>query len=203
MEVSAEGARLYYGNDDRPHADRCSNCEHAESCEVYRSLYDDELLKGLYFDNEGYDGYLRDSCAFKADTDIYDTMSVSVKYKGGALLTYSLNLYSTREGFTINIIGEGGRILLTNTGGGNADKIHVFPRGKEHYEIDVPKYAGGHNGADERMLEMLFGGEKDDTLGQCSDSFDGIKSAMIGIAANESIKNGKRVYLTEILDEMR
>ena len=201
--VSAIGSRLYYGNDDRPHGERCSACDYTESCEVYRSLYKDDLLKGLYFDNEKYDGYLRDHCAFSSDTDIYDTMSVSVEYKQGALLTYSLNLYSTREGFTINIIGEKGRILLANTGGADADKICVYPRNAEAYEIAVPKYEGGHNGADEKMLEMLFGGEKEDTLGQCSGSFDGVKSAIIGIAANESIKTGNRIELTELLDRMR
>lgn len=201
--VSAIGSRLYYGNDNRPHGDRCSNCAYTEGCEVYRSLYDDELLKGLYFNNEKYDGYLRDHCAFSSDTDIYDTMSVSVEYKKGALLTYSLNLYSTREGFTINIIGEKGRILLANTGGGNADKIYVYPRGAEPYEIAVPKYEGGHNGADEQMLKMLFGEGKEDTLGQCSGSLDGFRSALIGIAANESIKTGNRVEIGEIIDKLK
>ena len=70
-------------------------------------------------------------------------------------------------------------------------------------EITGPKATGGHAGGDDRMLSMLFGGVTDDPLGQCSDSFDGIKSAMIGIAANKSIKEGVRVNLTPILDKMR
>ena len=53
------------------------------------------------------------------------------------------------------------------------------------------------------MRDMFFGGLTDDPLGQCADSFDGIKSAMIGIAANRSIKEGVRVNLANILNEMR
>ena len=53
------------------------------------------------------------------------------------------------------------------------------------------------------MRDMLFGGQSEDPLGQCSDSFDGIKSCMIGIAANKSIKDGGRLDLTPLLDDLR
>ena len=55
-----------------------------------------------------------------------------------------------------------------------------------------------HAGGDDRMLDMFFA-DKPDPLGQCSTSYDGIKSAMIGLAANESIKTGRRIELTEFL----
>ena len=58
-------------------------------------------------------------------------------------------------------------------------------------------------GGDDKMFSMLFGGVKDDPLGQCADSFDGIKSAMVGIAANRSIKEGRSVNVAEILKELR
>ena len=50
---------------------------------------------------------------------------------------------------------------------------------------------------------MLFGGETEDVYGQTADSFAGMASAMIGIAANESIKTGKTVNVKEYLDKLR
>lgn len=204
VSVSAQGARLYFGNEDRPHGERCGDCQYKDTCEsYYDDLYTDEQLKGLYFEAESEDGYQRDHCSFKGDTDIYDSMSVSVRYKKGALLTYSLNLFNTDEGYNLNIIGEKGRIEASNLFTGDDYKIIVRHRGGKVEEITFPKTTGLHDGADVRMVAMLFGGLKDDPLGQCSDSFDGVKSAMIGIAANKSIKEGIRIDLQPILDEMR
>ena len=51
---------------------------------------------------------------------------------------------------------------------------------------------------------MIFGSDKiEDPLGQHAGSFDGVKSAMIGIAANISIKEKKTVDLTPYLDSLR
>lgn len=203
VSVSAQGARLYYGNDDRPHGERCSTCEYKKNCEAYAFIYDSDFLQKMYFDAEGEDGYVRDHCVFRDDTDIYDSMSVSVAYKKGTLLTYSLNLFNTNEGYTLNIIGEKGRIEMSTFFEGEKYKIIVRYRDGRVDEITFPKATGGHDGGDDRMVAMLFGDLNDDPLGQCSDSFDGIKSAMIGIAANRSIKEGIRIELTPILDRMR
>ena len=64
--------------------------------------------------------------------------------------------------------------------------------------------AGAHGGGDKRLLAMIFGdGEMEDPLGRFADSFAGITSAMIGIAANESIRKGIIVPVTEKLDPLR
>mgnify|MGYP006923393560 CR=1 FL=1 len=54
-----------------------------------------------------------------------------------------------------------------------------------------------------QLFVKLFGKGGEDALGQCADSFDGVKSAMIGIAANKSMKEGGRVDLKASLDKMR
>ena len=203
VSVSAQGARLYYGNDNRPHGERCSTCAYKDTCESYQFIYDSDFLQKMYFDAEGEDGYVRDHCVFKKDTDIYDSMSVSVAYKKGTLLTYSLNLFNTNEGYTIHIIGEKGRLEMSTLWGGDMNVFKIYLRDGSKQELSFPKAAGTHDGGDDRMRDMLFGGVTDDPLGQCSDSFDGIKSAMIGIAANQSIKEGVCVNLTPILDDMR
>ena len=202
VRVSANGARLYFGNESHPHGERCMSCEYKSTCESYEFIYDNDFLQKMYFDAECEDGYQRDHCAFKADTDIYDSMSVSVAYKKGALLTYSLNLFSTDEGFNMNIVGERGRLEFSNLFEGDTHKITVRYRDGHVDEISFPKGFGAHSGGDERMLDMLFGDLSDDPLGQCADSFDGIKSVMIGIAANQCIQDGGSVYLTPVLEDL-
>ena len=103
----------------------------------------------------------------------------------------------------VTFLLEKGRIETSTFFEGEEHRIIVRHRDGRVEEITCPKFADKHSGGDERMVAMLFGGLEDDPLGQCSDSFDGIKSAMIGIAANKSIKEGVRVELTPILDKMR
>lgn len=200
VTVCANGSRVFFGNGDRPHGERCSTCAYTESCPSYRDLKGDPVIRSLFFENEQYDGYVRDHCAFKPDTDIYDNMSVSVAYEKGTLLTYSLNMFSPREGFYIRIIGEKGSLELSNITKNN----FITYRDGSTRAINYAEISGEHAGGDERLIEMHFGKGGADPLGQCAGSFDGIKSAMIGIAANESIRNGGRsVNVKEILEELK
>lgn len=205
--VIAQGNRVYYGNDDRPHGERCLQCQYKETCTSFDWLEDDkEDIQLLYFNPEKVDGYQRDHCVFKPDTDIYDNMSVSVKYKKGAIMTYTLHMFSPTEGFRINITGTKGRMEMASHFDFNSKKpyedIVVYLDDKSIHTIQYPKAGGMHSGGDDRMLDMFFA-NKPDPLGQCSSSYDGIKSAMIGIAANESIKTGRRIELTEFLESMK
>lgn len=204
VSVAAHGARLYYGNESVPHGERCSTCEYASKCLSYEELITHEDEYNLYFAPEKLDGYVRDHCVFKADTDIYDCMSVSVEYAKGALLTYSLNLFSTEEGYNLNIVGNKGRIeASTFFGDEKHNLIKIILNDGTENVLTFEKASGTHGGGDIRMLKMLFGKDKiEDTLGQCAGSFDGIKSAMIGIAANQSIKEGIKINLKEKLDKM-
>ena len=77
---------------------------------------------------------------------------------------------------------------------------------KENETVEVPieSTKGAHGGGDRRLRYMIFGeGEIAVPLGQCADSFAGVASAMIGIAANESIAEGKIVDLSERLNKLR
>ena len=210
VSVSAQGARLFFGQGNRSYSDepvgeRCSTCAYAEGCLNYQDhTGNQQLAKKLYFDAEHVDGYIRDHCPYNTDTNIYDAMSVSVSYKSGALLTYALTLFDTHEGYTMNIVGTKGSIDANTFIVGDEMKLVVRHRGGAEEEISIPKATGTHAGGDDKLIAMFFGDdEMPDPLGQCSDSFDGVKSAMIGIAANRSIKTGERVFLTPILDKMR
>ena len=103
----------------------------------------------------------------------------------------------------MNIIGELGTIDANTFIEGDPLLVIRYRDGRVE-EIRLPKEEGTHAGGDDRLIAMFFSDEDiSDPLCQCSDSFDGVKSAMIGIAANRSIKTGERVHLTPILDKMR
>jgi predicted dehydrogenase len=210
--VMAMGNRMYYGDESRSLGPRCSKCERSSECATFKSQSAEDD-KTLYFDAEHEDGYIRDRCAFLPDTDIYDNMSVSVQYKSGAILTYSLNLFSMREGYSMVISGERGNIIANyykhnvaadDMEGVDADVIRITLKEAESETILVPRGGTAHNGSDSKLREMLFSDDAPaDTLGQMADSFAGITSAMIGICANESIKNGTSVDIASRLEALR
>ena len=43
-------------------------------------------MREMYYGCESEDGYYRDRCVFAEEIDIYDTMSLAVKYRQGALM---------------------------------------------------------------------------------------------------------------------
>ena len=207
VKVNAMGLKSFYGNPERCLGYRCSECEHTAECESFKSQ-SAPMDKALYFDAEHEDGYIRDRCAHRPEADIYDNMSVSVMYKGGALVTYTLNLFSMREGYKMTIVGEKGMLLCSYYGkdleGVDDYEIDLLTEENVIQKIIFPRAEGTHGGGDIRLREMLFGeGDHEDPLGQSADSFAGVVSAMIGIGANESIKTGKTYDLAAAIDTLR
>ncbi len=64
----------------------------------------------LYVKNEHHDGYIRDSCLFRPEINIYDKMSAQIKYRDNTVVNYSLTTYSPYEGWKIAFNGTEGRI---------------------------------------------------------------------------------------------
>ena len=200
--VSAMGRRSFYGNPEKSFAKRCSECPRASECESYKSQ-SAPLDKALYFDAEHEDGYIRDKCAYLPDTDIYDNMSVTVEYCGGTLLTYMLNLFSMREGYTLTLTGERG-VIIVDCYRGEECTIRLMNEEGVYQQIPYEDSTGEHGGGDRRLLDMIFADAPvPDPLGQMADSFAGYSSAVIGMAANESIRTGNIVSVTEMLDRLR
>ena len=166
------------------------------------------MNKDLYQECEKEDGYIRDRCVFDNRIDIYDNMSVSVRYKQGTLLTYSLSLYNPYEGYKLNIVGEKGRIeafdFMTGLNSGQKTrKFDIIYSEHERQTVEFTEAGGSHGGGDVKMLDMLFRGGIPDTYNQFPTAYDGAKSIMVGIAANESIKTGKKVDVSEFLDSLK
>jgi len=203
--VFAVGARRFYGPTRAERGERCSTCAYQKTCEFYVDYAADPELRALYFAAEHEDGYYRDRCVFADDIDIEDTMSVTVGYRGGAQLAYSLIAHSAYEGWRAAINGTAGRMELLIPESGPLAlapslQINLFKPGGEQTVVDLPKAGPDHGGGDPRLLERLFGPPgQPDPLGHLAGSRAGAMSAIIGIAANQSIASGQPITVKDLL----
>ncbi len=202
-KVTALGNQVYYNNKDKCMADRCRNCEARSACESSQ-LLGEENIQRMYYDAEHEDGYIRDRCSFAGEADICDNMSISVLYGKGAILTYTLNLFSRREGYRLSIQGERGSLIHENWYGDSDPNLRItlISENGDAEDIIFPKDSGSHGGGDAKMLAALFNSEEDG-LSQHATAFDGITSAIIGIAGNMSIREERTVNVKALIDDLR
>jgi predicted dehydrogenase len=118
QEVFAMGALQFYGKKNAeargehvPY-DRYTGVAAAAHDPFALRLDRNEELRGLYLAAEAETGYVRDRNVFGEPITIEDTMSVLVRYRNGALLTYGLLAYAPREGLHVAITGTKGRLEL-------------------------------------------------------------------------------------------
>lgn len=194
QEVHAFGSRRFYGPTRAERGERCLTCDYKRSCEFYTDLTANEFASQYYLQAEGEDGYIRDRCVFGERIDIYDNMSVNVRYESGAMLTYSLVAYSPYEGWRATLSGSEGRMEVSD-GPGHANVIRIFKPNGEETIVKVPAATGGHGGGDERLRRMLFVGDVADPLGQQAGSQAGAASLLIGASANRSIVERKPITI--------
>lgn len=193
---------------------RCHGSEAAKNDPFAIDLESNAQLKGLYLDAEKDSGYIRDRSVFSDDISIEDTMNFLVKYQNGVQMSYSLTSYSPWEGFNVCINGTNGRIEYTalekpyiNAGGDKKDegatvfhKIRVCPLFEDAYEVPIEAKEGGHGGGDPALLDDVFlDNPPYDEFHRAADFKDGIKSALVGIAANKSIASGMMVNIDDLV----
>ena len=186
-QVSANCTRNFFGAGHNPYFGvRCRDCAHAGQCQWYTDACvkdrTEELSRELGYRVKGVRDYARDFCPFGADVDIYDTMSVQVRYRHGGQLTYSLNASVPYEGWNLAINGTKGRLEskitdnkpspgwqqkhqvigpdgkhLKGTGFRVTDwpaeySIHIMPHTGDDYEVRLPNIADGHGGGDFKIF---------------------------------------------------
>ena len=203
-QVAAFGSLRFYGPTRKERGERCLTCKHKKTCEFYLDLTKSDIMRKLYLETESADNYFRDRCVFADEIDIYDTMSVNVKYSGGAFLSYSLTAHSPYEGWKASINGAKGRIEIAEYHSGMkvpepALYVTIYNRKGEKMKYTMPKATGGHGGGDERLQDMLFRGGVLDPLNHQAGSYAGATSILTGIAANKSIKDGKIIRIKDLV----
>ena len=197
VEVTAFGDLKFYGRNNSFRSTHCRACPFKQQCKFYWDVTQNQQYVKLYVDCESEDGYLRDGCLWRQDINIYDTMSVVVKYENGVLLNYTANTYLPYEGQAISINGHQGRLDYNEFGGGgfsNKELRLTRSFGKSEAIKDLePRRTGGHGGADASMRDLIFRGPQgSDPLGLRAGLRAGALSSLIGIAAHRSIERGSQ-----------
>ncbi|KAJ4504208.1 hypothetical protein HRR83_008542 [Exophiala dermatitidis] len=192
---------------------RAHGSENAEDDPFALHLEENPQLKAMYLDAEKEDGYHRDQSVFGDGISIEDTMGVMVRYRSGAILTYSLTAYSPVEGFRVCFIGTKGRLELDvverayiNSGGEQSQEgalehrsIFLRPMFGKPTEVEIPSGEGGHGGGDPQLLNDIFGTPEPDAFSRAASHIDGALSILTGIAANQSMKTGQSVRVDDLI----
>ncbi len=204
--VNAFGQRNVYGDTSRKMSDRCYTCPAKKTCEYYYDITEDPMDKALYFDCEGENSYIRDKCVFSEEIDIEDAVAVNIKYKKGTVVSYSLIAHAPYEGPRIVFNGTKARAEFTSVfsggmySGSRTNELTIYYPSGEIQKTVIPSIAGPHGGSDIKMLNSIFNGAGDDPLGRAADTRAGGMSAVIGMAANVSMAENRKVYISELLD---
>jgi len=201
-EVFAYGSLEHYGNNNSFSHSHCRPCPHKDKCNFYWDITKDERLVKLYIENEEHDGYLRDGCVWREDIDIFDKMSVQIRYANKVQVSYSLTTYSPYEGYRISFNGTSGKL--------DAWIKERQPWYKDHHDelqltrnfgkteyIRISNTEGGHGGGDIRLRKQLFN-PGTDRYKQAAGARDGAMSVLIGIAARKSIDSGMPVKIESL-----
>ncbi|MDF9828218.1 putative dehydrogenase [Ereboglobus sp. PH5-10] len=226
VEVTAVGKREFYTPAMikrfglKGPGERCMTCPEGDKCGFHIDLPGTPGIRTMYLDNEKYDGYMRDRCAFRPDIDIEDTMNVIVKYDTGATLSYSLNAFNAWEGYQIAFNGTKGRLehsiveqIYMNAADGDDKQgaikaggtvVRVIPLRDPATEHTPWKGTGSHGGGDIVMLNDVFlPNPPADKYQRNSDERGGAESILIGAAANMSFETGRPVKIADIVKGLK
>ena len=205
VSVTAFGELKYYGRNSPFRGTNCRTCPHKQQCKFYWDVTKNERNVKLYTECESEDGYLRDGCVFDEKTDIYDTMSVAVRYENGVQLNYTANTFLPYEGQAISFNGTKGRIDLNDFSGGGFKNNELrltrsFGNSEVITDFDQVR-TGGHSGADSSLHDLIFRGLPNaDPLNLRANFRDGALASLIGIAARRSIeRGGQTVKINELV----
>lgn len=225
VEVFAYGALEHYGRNGKICGDKCRTCSNKQECKFYWDITKDSHSMKLYCDHEHHDGYIRDNCLFRPEINIYDKMSVQIRYANNVVVNYSLTTYSPWEGWRIAFNGKDGRIeawqdipymkeeqldqdqlhaleMQQNLDEEKTYKPVIVHKLWNDYRTDqVGSERGGHGGGDARLHDKIFRTpDAPDPYQHAAGTRDGAMSCLIGIAARKSIESGKPVKIKDLTD---
>lgn len=204
VEVNAYGDLRHYGWNGQYRGERCMTCEHKNICPYFWDITTNDFLMNLYVNCESEDGYIRDSCVYRKKINIWDTMSLSVRYHNDILMSYSLNACMPYEGYKVSFNGTKGRLDARTFASQpwSVEGIAEFRLtplfGKSRTYMLRQGEPGGHGGADPKLQDRIFRNAPD-PLKQAAGTRDGALSILIGIAARRSIEQQRPVMIEELV----
>lgn len=231
VKVYASGGLRFYGADNAARRGLGARPERGTTDSELRDHFSldlrrDPLFKGLYFDQEAHDGYLRDRDVFDAGITIEDNLSLVVDYAGGPSMSYSLNAHAPWEGYTVAVNGTEGRAELTVVERGAvmldedgdvvvdpsarpdlvvdegarpvSERLVVQRHWEPAREVEIAHGSGGHGGGDALLLREVFVGGEPDPLARAATWRDGVRAVVVGLAGNRSLVTGDAVRIRDL-----
>lgn len=167
----------------------------------------DDHIGSVGFKGKAYTDYNPDQFIFDEEIDIEDVYTATVKFDGGALLSYSCNFSTPYEGYRLAINGTKGRIETMEYHAPSrvpfptpVQVIDYYPLFESKETIHVVHKEGGHGGGDPILLEDLFLGEdKYHKYPILSGSIDGAYSVATGEAVWRSVKENRPINIADLL----
>jgi len=221
VEAFAYGRLNFYGRDGELNPAKvdgryCATCDVRGSCAYYRrwsTRTDDIIAKDDHIGalptetSNAYTGYRPDMCIFDSDIDIEDTYVATVRYDGGAMLSYSILFSAPFEGYRLAINGTKGRLETQEFHNPTRvpfpvpeQTIDYFPLFGSRETIHVVRREGGHGGGDPALIEDLFlGPDPQRHYPILSGSEDGAFAVATGEAVWRSVKSGQPVRIDRLL----
>ena len=203
-EVQAFGALRRYGYNGEYRSERCMTCPYQRKCEWFWDITKDKFCMDFYVKAESEDGYLRDACVYRRDINIWDTMSLNVRYHSGVMMSYSLNCFMPYEGYKISFNGTKGRLDARVYHAqpwkvAGLAEIRITPLFKESRTQNVGEGGGGHWGSDPKMQDMIFRGPMPDPLHQRATPREAALACLLAIGARRSIEQQRPVFIEELV----
>ncbi|MEX0776444.1 MAG: Gfo/Idh/MocA family oxidoreductase [Phycisphaeraceae bacterium] len=221
QQVFAYSALNYYGPDGemnpiRKDGRHCQSCDERKRCAYemrWPPLYTNDAAAVPAVEEHllpirvgTYSDYRPDQCIFDSQIDIEDTYVATVRYSGGAMMSYSVNFSVPYEGYRLAINGTRGRLETSSieprgTFTKPPQDIAYYPLFGGGREIIEPlQNAGGHGGSDPLLLEELILGPDPQQPYSCvGTARAGAMAVAVGEAIWRSAKDNRPYNIADLL----
>lgn len=136
-------------------------------------------------------------CVFQTDNDVVDHQVVSMEFRRGQTVTFTMTAFTPFGGRRIRIHGTKGYLeAATET---RLVEVHEFWGEKKHEVIEIPEREGGHGGADPLVIRTLIEAIETDNPGLVTTNLqNSLMSHKIVFASERSRREGRVVQLSEL-----
>ena len=136
-------------------------------------------------------------CVFQTDNDVVDHQVVSMEFRKGQTVTFTMTAFTPFGGRRIRVHGTKGYLeAATET---RIIDVHEFWGEKKHETIEIPERKGGHGGADPLVLRTLIDAIENNNPGLVTTNLaNSLQSHKIVFAAERARRDGRVVLLSEL-----
>ncbi len=203
VRISSNAARTFLLPNEGA-SDNCSNCKLAKECRFERS----RIMDSFKAEDTGemYDLWATtqtdDSCIYRSKSGYPDHQTVQIEYDNGILCNFTVAQGQPINTRTMRILGTKGQIYADFSKSTITVFKHAGPNNQEIKTIEINHDGSGHGGSDSVIstdyINLLNGKKSSDRPG----IREGIESAMMCLAADESARTKSVISLDSYRKEV-